>query len=721
VATLGTTPPCGVHVQLRQHQNLLVHRLLDASATIPHRQLFVAPTGSGKTIAGIVSGVCMLERGIVDGVHVAVPKSIVRQFQYEIERLVPLHLASKFEVFTHAKYFQKEHIPATENKLLIVDEAHAFSTDIAHSVASESSSRRSKPPSPAALVVAGTRKRKAAPSPRETSPLKRGARAFHAIRAASHAKGVLLMTATPLLNGPLDLMNLLCMVCGFTYSAFTTHTLITPVQKLLNKAQKQFLVSGNRAALRRELQSPMMYMFVKWMARKIVFAGRSTEGLPRVTDLTVKLPMSPDYLKLYNAVECNQLMEFHKQLQKRNASQLQRRPAAAAAQSPGNPVKTCDTQNPCLVSPLRCVFQPEGVDAFYMKLRQLVNGVTRRIVSSKVAYAVRIAREGHLKQRRVVVYSNFLEGGMSLVAHQLKTPPSAAVATQQPHPRVPFVQIMGKCTQHQRHAAVQALNSGEVYIMLLSRAGCEGLDLKGVRDVVLLEPHFHNERPRQVIGRAIRFRSHEALPLPERNVTVHRLLLQKPVDNHATWAEAERHNATQIRKLLDTYRVRAYQQTIVLSMNVPNKLLFDNVRQLVWQEKLMNAQTAAVKPASSRSHMSTRAMADPFDRVKTDTSSVDPTDFTIYIHFTDRIDPHDWESDGMNIHDMFTDQPPQLQDTAASSHNTPQVPFTFEDSFTLRNVHRDLSVDDVVQELAERKETLNQQFLQLFKRFDVGE
>ena len=59
-----------------------------------------------------------------------------------------------------------------------------------------------------------------------------------------------------------------------------------------------------------------------------------------------------------------------------------------------------------------------------------------------------------------------------------------------------------------------------IKIIMLSPAGAEGISLFNIRQVHLLEPYWHNVRNKQVIGRAIRYKSHEALPVDKRNVEV---------------------------------------------------------------------------------------------------------------------------------------------------------------------------------------------------------
>ena len=57
-----------------------------------------------------------------------------------------------------------------------------------------------------------------------------------------------------------------------------------------------------------------------------------------------------------------------------------------------------------------------------------------------------------------------------------------------------------------------------IRVLLVSAAGAEGLDLKNIRKVLIMEPYWHNVRLQQIIGRAVRKKSHYDLPENERNV-----------------------------------------------------------------------------------------------------------------------------------------------------------------------------------------------------------
>jgi hypothetical protein len=65
------------------------------------------------------------------------------------------------------------------------------------------------------------------------------------------------------------------------------------------------------------------------------------------------------------------------------------------------------------------------------------------------------------------------------------------------------------------------LNGEKVKVVLISQTGAEGLDLKFIRQVHILEPWYNMNRIEQIIGRAVRTCSHKALPFSQRNVEIY--------------------------------------------------------------------------------------------------------------------------------------------------------------------------------------------------------
>ena len=64
------------------------------------------------------------------------------------------------------------------------------------------------------------------------------------------------------------------------------------------------------------------------------------------------------------------------------------------------------------------------------------------------------------------------------------------------------------------------VNGKIVKCVLLTKSGSEGISLKNIRSVFIVEPYWNDIRLKQVIGRAVRMNSHEALDESERNVKV---------------------------------------------------------------------------------------------------------------------------------------------------------------------------------------------------------
>jgi hypothetical protein len=73
---------------------------------------------------------------------------------------------------------------------------------------------------------------------------------------------------------------------------------------------------------------------------------------------------------------------------------------------------------------------------------------------------------------------------------------------------------------------------GEIIkVFMITSAGAEGITLKNVRAVHLMEPYWHPVRFEQVIGRAVRICSHEHLPEEEQKVVVY-IYLMKFLQQH---------------------------------------------------------------------------------------------------------------------------------------------------------------------------------------------
>lgn len=140
--------------------------------------------------------------------------------------------------------------------------------------------------------------------------------------------------------------------------------------------------------------------------------------------------------------------------------------------------------------------------------------------SNKIQMVLKHLTEMRAKNpnHRGVIYSNYLDSGVLPVSRALK---------QQGIDHHVFT---GSASPTQRRTMIEDYNAGRVPLLLLSGAGSEGLDLKGTRSIQLMEPHWNPSRIDQVIGRGIRYKSHEHLPEEEREVKVMRYHSKLPED-----------------------------------------------------------------------------------------------------------------------------------------------------------------------------------------------
>ncbi len=79
-----------------------------------------------------------------------------------------------------------------------------------------------------------------------------------------------------------------------------------------------------------------------------------------------------------------------------------------------------------------------------------------------------------------------------------------------------------------RDELIRQYNDNKIRALLVSSAGGEGLDLKGTRMIQVLDPHWNDEKIKQVEGRGIRYKSHAHLPEDQRNVLVQRYVATRP-------------------------------------------------------------------------------------------------------------------------------------------------------------------------------------------------
>lgn len=131
-------------------------------------------------------------------------------------------------------------------------------------------------------------------------------------------------------------------------------------------------------------------------------------------------------------------------------------------------------------------------------------------------------------KKPVLVYSQFLQGGLDAVSQFLKEEGFEEWTVKDEHkmliPRPRFAAVTGKVSPKDRPIIIKAFNRANnmygdiIAVLLISETGAEGLDLKNIRVIHILEPYWDMARIYQIQGRGIRKGSHVNLPENERDV-----------------------------------------------------------------------------------------------------------------------------------------------------------------------------------------------------------
>ena len=159
--------------------------------------------------------------------------------------------------------------------------------------------------------------------------------------------------------------------------------------------------------------------------------------------------------------------------------------------------------------------------AFFTNIRNAVNKIDNTLHSPKVIWAINKIQKTVKAGGKVLLYSVWLNSGIKMIAKQLRAL------------NIPFNFITGELSQTKRKEIVREYNSGEKPVLLISKAGGEGLDLKETSVAIMLEPVWNPATEMQVFGRAVRNGSHSRLPKDKQYVKCYLLLLIKPTEKLA--------------------------------------------------------------------------------------------------------------------------------------------------------------------------------------------
>jgi len=136
---------------------------------------------------------------------------------------------------------------------------------------------------------------------------------------------------------------------------------------------------------------------------------------------------------------------------------------------------------------------------------------------------------------KTIIYSNFIKSGIAIMEKYLEKLGYRKFEIDKAMDDSIsgyFGIYTGDVKPEDRTATLKEYNKSNspLTILLISSSGSEGLSTIGTRAVHIIEPYWNWERVMQVMFRAIRYKSHTALPEKDRNVKVYLYIALPPKD-----------------------------------------------------------------------------------------------------------------------------------------------------------------------------------------------
>ena len=340
----------------------------------------------------------------------------------------------------------------------------------------------------------------------------KGVQAAAFLLGAQQATKILIMTGTPTVNREADMRNLGILFSGGPH----------PYQMKLLKATK-FQYGPMRDYMHTLLQCRVSVIGLDYVRHL----------MPRWTETTVVLEMTPAYFQEYDIVEHSDDKEDFERFER----------------------------------------DREGQGMFLHNVRQISSEMNGKL-NPKIPYVIKIL----LTQPNAfpaIIATEWIGRGADVLEHELRTAHITRIAV-----------ITGKTKEIDRKRAQAAYNSGAVDVIILSRVGATGINLLRTRTLVIMTPQWNSVSREQTMFRGIRIRSHDDLPVESRHVNVYSLLLAKPTEFMKVQRkvqndiEMKRPGASQVMQVVP------YQQLEPLLEKAQRTVTMDMAMKLAQKRKL---------------------------------------------------------------------------------------------------------------------------------------
>ncbi len=347
---------------------------------------------------------------------------------------------------------------------------------------------------------------------------------------------IIFLTGTPIINNPFEVVPCYNMLRGYIYDNDTDNDQkFTLFSEDSDEFDKFFVDREHKTIKNKDKFMNRIFGLTSYYGKLYFPLSGEKQGFPKKLETIIeKIPMTEHQFGKYLIARALELEETSKKF-KSSASRF----SSGSGGNSSYRVKTRQISNFSIPDyALGPTIGKKAREKFIDKIKpdELKSG----IYSSKMS---RILHNiSHFKDSPGMVYSQFVSGeGLAIFAKILEVNGYEYINEENIYDikdkkTLKYAILSGDIDPELRLQVINKFNSVEnsngsiIKILLLSGAVAEGIDLKRIRHVHIMEPFWNYARINQVETRAIRYLSHEDLPKNKQNVQVYIYLSDYPKD-----------------------------------------------------------------------------------------------------------------------------------------------------------------------------------------------
>jgi superfamily II DNA or RNA helicase len=289
-----------------------------------------------------------------------------------------------------------------------------------------------------------------------------------AMSCAKKANKVLLLTATPFVNAPTDFISIINLLHQkYILAPNRRHLTDEDRAHEIYKVRTKYTLPYANSSVSKLLEKPerlhiQLHIITNLLKGRISYAQR-VGNFPTVELHEVLIPMSPEYERaFYDAIKNAPIFD-----------------------------------NPA---------------TFANGYRRAVNSIGQdKYINGKLQEAIKIIKNDKSPYARNLIFSNWIKFGVEVLEKLFS------------RNKITYAIISGDVSAKERTQIVKDFNNGNVNTLIITKAGAEGIDLKGVQQIIVLDPVWNNATLDQIKGRGERNNSHADLPPEFQRVDIYLL------------------------------------------------------------------------------------------------------------------------------------------------------------------------------------------------------